>query len=167
MNGSSPTPASSDAKPLPALRYKDDVALWPAKDGDKALLTGHVTINNEKVRVRVFLNDHDKEGNVLAHPYLSATTNTAADGAPPVWKTVAYGNAVNNRKDGKDVYFDQVIFNLAGEEKTFNAYVGKGCSEELHKLLGFTSPQIQRPAKEVKDAPAAEDAVQDALAPSM
>lgn len=156
MNGSSPT--TPESKPLPALRYKDEVALWPTKKDDKALLTGHVTVNGEKSYVRVFLNTEDKEGNALSHPYLSVTTNTAAKDAPAAWKTLAYGNAVNSRKDGKEVYFDQVIFNLAGDDKkTFNAYVGKGCSEELHRQLGFTSPQIQRPAKEAKEANAAEE----------
>lgn len=139
------------SNPPPVLRKKDDVALWPTKDGDKAFLSGYVTLDGEKVYVRAFLNDTDKEGNQLAHPYLSLTTNTAAKGEPPVWKTVAYGNAMNSRKDDKEVYFDQMIFNVAGSGDTFGAFVGKGCTEELHRQLGFTSPQIARPVRSAED----------------
>lgn len=146
------TPADKTPNP-PALRFKDDLALWPTKPGDKAILSGFVPIDGQKTQVRAFLNDTDKEGNKLAHPYLSLTSNTAADGQPAQWKTVAFGNAVNSRKDDKPVYFDQIIFNVAGTDKSFNAYTGRGITEDLHKQLGFTSPQVERPAKEA-DAPA-------------
>lgn len=132
----------------PVLRSEDDLALWPTKKGDKAALSGYATIDGQTLLVRAFINDTDKEGNKLAHPYLSLTTNTAADGEPAKWKNVAYGNAVNNRNDGKDVYFDQIIFNVAGSEKTFPAYAGRGMTDDLHSELGFTSPRIPRPAKE-------------------
>jgi hypothetical protein len=141
----------------PVLRNKAELALWPTKDGDKAILSGYATMDGQKIQVRAFLNDSDKEGNKLAHPYLSLTTNTAAEGQPAQWKNVAYGNAVNKRSDGKDVYFDQVIFNVAGSEKTFNAYAGRGMNDDLHKQLGFTSPLVQRPAKEAATAPAEEE----------
>lgn len=158
-------PQGGEEKALPALRYKDEVALWPTKEGDKAALSGHVTVDGQKVRVRGFINDTDKEGNTLAHPYLSLTTNPAAEGQPAAWKTLAYGNAVNSRKDGKDVYFDQVIFNVAGTDKTFSAYVGKGCTEALHKQFGFTSAQIQRPSKEATQEAANEQDDEPAAAP--
>lgn len=141
----------------PVLRNKDDVALWPTKEGDKAILSGHVTLDGQKIQVRAFVNDVDKEGNKLAHPYVSLTTNTAPAGQPPQWKAIAFGNAMNSRKDGKPVYFDQVIFNVAGSDKSFNAYTGKGCTEELHKQLGFTSPRIERPAREAAAAPEEEE----------
>lgn len=149
----------------PVLRYKNDLALWPTKDGDKAALSGYATIDGQKLQVRAFINDTDKEGNKLAHPYLSLTTNGASAGEPAQWRNVAYGNAMNTRSDGKDVYFDQVIFNVAGSEKTFNAYAGQGMTDDLHQQLGFTSPQIQRPAKEA-DAPAPADEEEEAAAPS-
>lgn len=141
----------------PALRHKDELALWPTKEGDKAALSGYATIAGQKLQVRAFINDTDKEGNKLEHPYVSLTTNTAAQGEPAKWKNVAYGNAMNVRKDGKDVFFDQIIFNVAGSEKTFNAYAGRGMTDELHSQLGFTSPQIPRPAKEESQAPAEEE----------
>lgn len=137
----------------PALRFKNELLLWPTKEGDKAALSGFVTIEGQKLQVRGFINDTDKEGNKLEHAYVSLTTNTAAQGESPAWKNVAFGNAVNSRKDGKEVYFDQIIFNVAGSDKTFNAYAGRGMTEDLHGRLGFTSPQVQRPAKE-PDAPA-------------
>lgn len=142
----------------PVLRNKDDFALWPTKEGDKAILFGYAKIDDQKLQVRAFINDSDKDGNKLAHPYLSLTTNTAAEGQPPQWKNVAFGNAVNKRSDGKEVYFDQIIFNVSGSDKTFNAYAGRGITDDLHTQLGFTSPQIQRPAKEAAPAPAEEAA---------
>ena len=146
----------------PALRFKDELLLWPTKDGDKAALSGFATVDGQKLQVRGFINDTDKEGNKLEHPYVSLTTNTADQGDTPAWKNVAFGNAVNSRKDGKEVYFDQIIFNVAGSEKTFNAYAGRGMTDELHGRLGFTAPQVQRPAKDNDaPAPAAEQAEED------
>lgn len=136
----------------PALRFKDEVALWPTKEGDKAALSGYITLDGQKLQVRGFINDTDKEGNKLKSPYLALTHNGAAEGEPAQWKNIAYGNAVNSRRDGKEVFFDQVIFNVAGSEKTFSAYAGRGMTDDLHGQLGFTSPQVQRPEK----APAAE-----------
>lgn len=135
----------------PVLRSEDDLALWPTRKGDKAALSGYATIDGHTLLVRAFIYDTDKEGNKLAQPYLSLTTNTAADGEPAKWKNVAYGNAVNSRNDGKDVFFDQIIFHVAGSEETFPAYAGRGMTDELHRELGFTTPHIQSPAKE--DAP--------------
>jgi hypothetical protein len=143
----------------PVLRSDDDLALWPTRKGDKAALFGYATIDGHTLLVRAFINDTDKEGNKLAQPYLSLTTNTAADGKPAKWKNVAYGNAVNGCDDGKDVYFDQIIFHVAGSEETFPAYAGRGMTDDLHRELGFTSPQIPRPAKE--DAPTQENGVRE------
>ncbi len=142
----------------PVLRFKNEVALWPTKEGDKALLSGHITLDGQKLQVRAFRNDTDREGNTLAHPYLSLTTNTAAKGEPAQWKAVAYGNAMNSRSDGKPVYFDQIIFNVAGSDKSFSAYAGKGCTNEIHQQLGFTSPQAPRPEKDAPaEAPSADE----------
>jgi hypothetical protein len=151
------TPGAKEPN-LPVLRNKDDVALWPTKAGDKALLSGHITLDGQKIQVRAFRNDTDRDGNTLAHPYLSLTTNAAPQGEPPQWKAVAYGNAVNTRKDDKPVYFDQIIFNVAGSDKTFSAYAGKGCTDEFHQQLGFTSAQVQRPEKQAAPEAADEDA---------
>lgn len=150
-------PVLKNSHKQPDGSYKDEVALWPTKEGDKALLSGFVTIDGQKTQVRAFINDTDKDGNKLKSPYLSLTTNTAGEGQPPQWKNVAFGNAMNQRSDGKPVYFDQVIFNVAGSDKSFNAYAGKGCTEDFHAKLGFTSPQVARPAKEDAPAPAEEE----------
>lgn len=132
----------------PALRNKDDVALWPAKDGAKHHLSGHITLDGQKVNVIGFLNDTDSDGNALKSPYVALSRNTAAAGEAPKWETVATGNAMNHRSDDKPVYFDEMIFNVKGQDKkTFTAFVGNGCSSELQRQLGFTSPVVARPAK--------------------
>lgn len=148
----------------PWLRNGNELALWPTKAGDRAALSGHVTLDGERIQVRAFINDTDKEGAKLDHPYLSLSRSTAGTGEDAKWKTFAYGNAMNKRSDGKPVYFDQVIFNVAGDsDKTFSAYVGRGCTDEFHQQLGFTSPQIERPAREAVEAPEVEE---EASAPS-
>lgn len=157
MSNDSTHDSSKEPNP-PVLRFKNEVALWPTKEGDKALLSGHITLDDKKIQVRAFRNDTDRDGNTLAHPYLSLTTNTAAKGEAAQWKAVAYGNAMNSRSDGKPVYFDQVIFNVAGSDKSFSAYAGKGCTSEIHQQLGFTSAQQQRPEKDAPvEAPAVDD----------
>ena len=139
------TPAETNR---PALRNKDDVALWPAKDGASHHLSGHITLDGQKVNVIGFINDTDRDGQPLKQPYVALSRNTAAGDAPAKWATVATGNAMNHRSDGKPVYFDEVIFNVKGEDKkTFTAFVGNGCSEDLQRQFGFTSPVVARPAK--------------------
>lgn len=155
------TPAADSNRP--ALRNKDDVALWPAKDGAKHHLSGHITLDGNKVNVIGFINDTDREGNALKQPYVSLSRNTAGEGQPPKWETVATGNAMNHRSDDKPVYFDEMIFNVKGQDKkTFTAFVGKGCPAEFQQQLGFTSPAVERPAKA---APAEEAEEEEAASP--
>lgn len=150
------TPAAESNRP--ALRNKDDVALWPAKDGAKHHLSGHITLDGQKTNVIGFINDTDRDGNALKQPYVALSRNTAGEGQPPKWDTVATGNAMNHRSDGKEIYFDEMIFNVKGEDKkTFTAFVGSGCAPEFQQQLGFTSPVVARPAKE----PAPEQAEDD------
>ena len=155
---------SNDNKPdaeknLPVLRNKDDVALWTAKDGAKHQLSGHITLDGQKSNVIGFINDTDRDGNSLKQPYVALSRNTAPEGETPKWETVATGNAMNHRSDDKPVYFDEMIFNVKGEDnKTFTAYVGRGCPPEFQQQLGFTSPVVERPQR---DAPANDDAAED------
>ena len=69
---------------------------------------------------------------------------------------LGYGNAVNSNKNNEPVYFDTVVFNIGG--KSIGARV-TAAAEGLRDKIGFTSAQVQRPAKEAEAeaaAPAAE-----------
>ena len=150
------TPAAESNRP--ALRNKDDLALWPAKEGASHHLSGHITLDGQKINVIGFINDTDRDGNALKQPYIAISRNAAGEGQDPKWQTVATGNAMNHRSDGKPVYFDEVIFNTKGDDKkTFTAFVGKGCSPEFQQQLGFTSPVAERPAKAEAAAEQAEE----------
>lgn len=132
----------------PFLRNGDDLALWPAKDDSKALLSGHITLGGEKRHVFAFLNDTDRDGTPLDHPYLSFSSNVAPKGEAAQWKTIAYGNAINSRKDDKPVYYDQLVINAAGDrETTCTAFVARGCPPEFQAKLGFAQAVIPRPEK--------------------
>ena len=147
--------APESAKNLPVLRNKNDVALWPAKDGAKHHMAGHITLDGQKTNVIGFINDTDRDGNPLKQPYVALSRNTAAEGETAKWETVATGNAMNHRSDDKSVYFDEMIFNLKGDDKkTFTAFVGRGCPADFQQQLGFASPVVARPDK---DEPAPEE----------
>jgi len=150
-NENTPAQDSTEKTKSPPWLRSDNLALWPTKEGDKAVLSGHVTLDDKKIFVRGFINETDAEGKPLKAPYLSLTHNTAAKDADPKWETLARGNAMNHRKDEKPVYFDEVIFNVAGNDKTFKAFVSRDCPAEFQTKLGFAEAVQPRPAKEAPE----------------
>lgn len=135
--------------------YAPTVALWSHADGSKT--HGHGYIGDHQ-GVTIFFN-HDKESgkrSISVKKYVEG-----ADGAEGKWELLGFGNAVNSNKDGKPVYFDTVLFNIG--DKTYGARVTAACDESLRQKIGFTSAQVQRPAKEGEAE--AETAAEGASAP--
>lgn len=62
------------------------------------------------------------------------------------WNDVGFINPLNHRKDGKDIYFDQLLVNIQHEGKTvvYSARTAKNLDPKLHEALGFLKPAIPR-----------------------
>ena len=110
-------------------------------NGKKQSCLAFLNHRNDDPNVKFFtLSTKDKNGNT--HDY-------------------GYGNVINRRSDGKQVFFDQAVFNINGsvsgngQDMTITAFVGSKVDAALHKNLGFEQDRIQRPdpANKVADAP--------------
>ena len=157
------TEASAKEKgPSPFLRaiskggdgaYAGVLSLWPHAEGAKTHMHGYAVVAGKSEQVIGFFNDKDGKKSISLKQFVEG-----ADGAEGSWKVLGYGNAVNSNKNGEPVFFDTVVFNIDG--KSVGARVTSAADQSLRDKIGFTSAQVQRPAKEAEAeaaaAPAAE-----------
>jgi hypothetical protein len=127
--------------------YETTVLLFEGK-GD--YLQGYVVVNGQKRDVIAHINDckADSEVSKVKSGFLKLSQREG-NGNNISWHEVGYGHAMDNRKDGKQVFFDTVLFNVDGE--TLNARITKHVTSEMHAKLGFTSLRIERPKTEKLD----------------
>ncbi|WP_421668345.1 hypothetical protein [Pseudomonas sp. ALK-5] len=135
----------------------DTTVLFYQGKGD--YLQGFVKVDGVKHQVLAIMNERHpdpKTGEIkpnfitLSEPSESGTDDESK------WTQIGYGNAVNRRGDGKEVHFDEVLFNVGGT--IVKSKVTKQADEELHKKLGFLESRKERekPSSPPKDeAPAA------------
>ena len=145
--------------------FDTTVLLYQGK-GD--YLQGFVKVDGVKHQVLAFMNERHpdpKTGEIkpnfitLSEPSKSGTDDESK------WNQIGYGNAVNRRGDGKEVHFDEVLFNVGGT--IVKSKVTKHADEDLHKKLGFFEPRKERekPASSPKDDAPAAGPVNEAKAP--
>jgi phage/plasmid primase-like uncharacterized protein len=115
-------------------------------------LQGFVKIGDEKHQVVAHINERkpDPETGELRPNFLTLV-EAHGNGDDTKWKELGFGNAVNQRRDGKPVYFDEVLFKVGGE--LIKARTAKHVGGEMHQQLGFQQPRQVRPTDELKDAP--------------
>lgn len=156
------TAAAKEKGPSPFLRaiskggdgkYAGTLSLWAHAEGSKTHMHGYAVVDGKNEQVIGFFNDKDGKKSISLKQFVEG-----ADGAESSWKVLGYGNAVNSNKDGDQVFFDTVVFNIGG--KSIGARVTAAADEGLRDKIGFTSAQVQRPAKEAEAETASESAVE-------
>lgn len=133
--------------------YIDNLVMF--KRDDKSLY-GFLRMPGEtepKTHVMGFINQRKPDpetGEIKPSFILLRTPET--HGEKTKWKDIGFINPVNARKDGKDVYFDQLLVNIQHNEQTitYNARTAKNLDPEMHEALGFIKPAIPRPSKDAE-----------------
>ena len=145
--------------------FDTTVLLYQGK-GD--YLQGFVKVDGIKHQVLAFMNERHPDPSTgeikpnfitLSEPSKSGTDDDSK------WNQIGHGNAVNRRGDGKEVHFDEVLFNVGGT--IVKARETKHVDESLHQKLGFLEPRKEREkaAATPKDEVPAAGPVSDATAP--
>jgi hypothetical protein len=140
--------------------FETSVLLFKGK-GD--YLQGFIKVDGVKQQVLAHLNERKPdESTGEIKPNFIKLSKAVGQGDDTQWQELGFGNAVNKRNDGKQVYFDEVLFNVDG--KTIGARVGKFVDEEMHRKLGFLEERIARPEKDKAPAEGTQDPKQKAPA---
>ncbi|RMN07307.1 hypothetical protein ALQ65_200185 [Pseudomonas syringae pv. coriandricola] len=145
--------------------FDTTVLLYQGK-GD--YLQGYVKVDGIKHQVLAFMNERhpDPQTGEIKPNFitLSEPSNSGTDDDSK-WNQIGHGNAVNRRADGKEVHFDEVLFNVGGT--IVKAKVTKHVDEPLHKKLGFLEPRKERekPSASPKDEAPAVGPVSESAAP--
>jgi len=140
--------------------FETSVLLFKGK-GD--YLQGFIKVDGVKQQVLAHLNERKPdESTGEIKPNFIKLSKAVGQGDDTQWQELGFGNAVNKRNDGKQVYFDEVLFNVDG--KTIGARVGKFVDEEMHRKLGFLEERIARPEKDKTPAEGTQDPKQKAPA---
>lgn len=157
---------SPQSAPKPALRsvreidgkYFEIASFTPnTNPSTKHAFSGMIKIAEDQDRVFAYGFIHDRKDNsgrkVIS---LTAYMTDQASGEQG-YKQIATGSVVNHRNDGKDVYYDTVLFNrvdgngnnLGGDP--IAVFVTDSCPSELHSSLGFADRRIPRPPKDTAE----------------
>lgn len=140
--------------------FETSVLLFKGK-GD--YLQGFIKVDGVKQQVLAHLNERKPDETTgEIKPNFIKLSKAVGQGDDTQWQELGFGNAVNKRNDGKQVYFDEVLFNVDG--KTIGARVGKFVDEEMHRKLGFLEERLARPEKNEAPAEGAQDPKQKAPA---
>ena len=131
--------------------FDTTVLLYQGK-GD--YLQGFVKVGGIKHQVLAFINERHpdpKTGEIKPNFITLSEPSITGAGDETKWTQIGYGNAVNRRGDGKDVHFDEVLFNVGGT--IVRSKVTKHADEDLHKKLGFLEARKERekPTSSPKD----------------
>lgn len=128
-------------------------------------LQGYVRINDEKRHVIGFINER-KPDEITGErkPNYVTLAEKYDDGDKIGWRVIGHGNAINRRKEGQTVFFDEFQFNVDGH--LLNARVADQVDPELHKRLGFQEPRLTRPPSAGRASLTTGDASPKPLAPA-
>lgn len=140
--------------PAPVLRaiardgdgWKDIMVLWTTAEDATAKLKGFVMVGGRKANILGFINTKKEDNSKFI--VLSEKTEAGL-------VRLATGNAINDLKDGGQVYFDTIKFKAEGSEDKVYARLTNAASAELATELGFTSARIPRPKAEESEGEAA------------
>lgn len=144
----------SEKGPSPMLRgWREGVGttvlLFAHEPGSKTHGHGFINDGSGNRNVIFFFNDHDGKKSITLREFIAGE-----GGAHGKWSVVGFGNAMNQRKDGKPTYFDTVLFNIG--DQRLKAYITKA-GEQFRDQIGFTAARIERP-KEDSNTQGADDA---------
>ncbi|GIL13712.1 MAG: hypothetical protein BroJett038_24320 [Chloroflexota bacterium] len=128
-------------------KYAETVVLW-AIDKTKSPNAPDFSGKFNGQFVTGFINQR-KDASKAPFITLSARTIDQGSGEPS-YKQVATGNAMNQRSDDQEVYFDTILFNTE-DGKVVQARVTKAMSAEMHKAIGFANEIVARPAKDADE----------------
>lgn len=107
-------------------------------------LQGYIKIGDEKRQVIAHLNQRKpNEATGEVKPNFLTLSEPHGSGDATTWKEIGFGNAVNKRKDGQPVYFDEVLLSVGKE--VFGARLTKHADDEMQRKLGFQEPRQERP----------------------
>lgn len=134
-------------------KYFERAVFFKATSG-RAAFKGFINLlGNGRIPVTGFINNRrdDSGGKVISLNYTHIDQRTGEISH----RTVAFGNVVNHRGDGDEVYFDTVLFNPVQEngERVEGAepvavWVTDACDTEFHQRLGFDQPRVTRPPRD-------------------
>lgn len=123
--------------------YDTTVLLFKGK-GD--YLQGFMKVAGVKHQVIAHLNERKPdEGTGEIKPNFIKLSKAVGQGDDTKWEEFGFGNALNKRNDQKQVYFDDVLFNVGG--KTLSARITKNVDEDMHRKLGFVQDRVARPER--------------------
>jgi hypothetical protein len=115
-------------------------------------LQGFVKIGDEKHQVIAHINERKPDPDTgEIKPNFLTLSEAHGNGDDTKWKQLGFGNAVNQRSDGKPVYFDEVLLKVGDD--LVKARTTKHVDSDMHQKLGFQEPRQSRPKEEQK-APA-------------
>jgi hypothetical protein len=141
-------------------KWFETAVFWRTSNpGSKAVMTGHIDLGLGHGRIPVFAFVNERtDGGTGKFITLSAHGTDQVTGEIG-YKQVAIGNVVNSRADGKEVFFDTVLFNPLDDSgknipgaQPVSVYVTGACTDDLHSKLGFTEPRVARPKKQAEIA---------------
>ncbi len=119
--------------------------------GNGQYLQGFVKTGNEKHQVLAHLNSRNADpGTGYVKPNFLKLAEVISEGKDTKWREIGFGNAVNRRKDGKPVFFDEVLLSVGNE--LLRARVGKNVDADLHLQLGFVDDRKPRPKNSIKNS---------------
>lgn len=149
-------------KKLDNGEFDTTVLLFKGK-GD--YLQGYVKVGDKKHHVLAFINERKpNDGNGEIKPNFIKLSEPNGDDANKTWKEIGFGNAVNKRKDGEPVHYDEVMFSIGNE--VLKARITKHVDDQLHRQLGFQEARKARPENEIRSTATPADANQKPAAPA-
>jgi hypothetical protein len=145
--------------------FDTTVQLYQGK-GD--YLHGFVKVDGCKHQVLAFMNERhrDPKTGEMKPNFITLSERASPGNDGGQWNQIGYGNGVNRRGDGKEVHFDEVLFNVGGA--IVKAKVTEHVDEALHMKLGFVEPRKDRdkPSVETLNLPPKTAPVNEAIAPA-
>lgn len=136
-------------KKLDSGEFDTTVMLFKGKGN---YLQGFVKTGGEKHQVIAHINERKPDPDTgEIKPNFLTLSEAHGNGDDTKWKQLGFGNAVNQRSDGKPVYFDEVLLKVGDD--LVKARTTKHVDSDMHRKLGFQEPRQSRPKEEQK-APA-------------
>jgi hypothetical protein len=127
-----------------------DTTVLLFKGHSEDYLQGFVKVGDRKHQVLAHLNQRKPdEATGEVKPNFITLCEPHGDGEKTQWKKIGFGNALNQRKDGKPVYYDEMLFKIGAE--TLNARITSHVDPDLHGKLGFLQKPAERPQHSEKN----------------
>lgn len=112
--------------------------------GKSDYLHGFIKVDGCKHQVLAFMNERhrDPKTGEMKPNFITLSERASPGNEGGQWNQIGYGNGVNRRADGKEVHFDEVLFNVGGT--IVKAKVTNHADEALQMKLGFVEPRKER-----------------------